>query len=306
MVSSRDGAKGLNGFDANGKAEASKIPDATTPPLAGLVDELAQALGVARDSLGERRTQAPTPFPATSSPPEPTLAIATATAMPSGLPVAVGRHFFDDEEDDANMPIPSTWRAPPEPPKTGSFNDQLRAAALGFGTGLVLVVPVVLLLTGKLGDFSLTGSRSTSSRQEIRSTSTPPPAPEPRFQSRNVPTTTVAAAKPDVEEQPAERAPAPVPATAPLPPPSWTEAISEGRRRISAGDILAAREVLSRPAAAEHGEALLSLAETYDPNMLAAWGVRGVTADVMMARSLYARAINAGAEPAKARLRALE
>ena len=48
--------------------------------------------------------------------------------------------------------------------------------------------------------------------------------------------------------------------------------------------LLAANEGLAS------GALVFALAETYDPNMLAAWGVRGVTADVMKAKALYFKA----------------
>ena len=50
---------------------------------------------------------------------------------------------------------------------------------------------------------------------------------------------------------------------------------------------------------------MFALAETYDPNMLAAWGTRGVAADVAKARALYRKALSLGAERAQVRLDAL-
>jgi hypothetical protein len=313
MASSREGAsKGLNGFDPSAKGESAKAPGPHASPLTGLVDELAQALGVHREHAGEARSAASLGPSAGRAPSGPAPAPALAPT-PSALPVAVGRHLFDDEDDDASMPIPSTWRTAPEEPRASSFNDQLRAAALGFGTGLVLVVPVVLLLTGKLGDFSfsatsLTGARSGSAHTgEARpALSAPPPAAETpaKVQQLTVPTVSIAAAKPDSDLQP-PAAVAPAPPPEPKTPP-WAERIREAEERIAHGNIVGAREVLGEPAAAEHGEALLLLAETYDPNMLAAWGVRDVVADAPRAKALYTRALKAGADPARARLRALE
>jgi hypothetical protein len=227
------------------------------------------------------------------------------------LPVAVGRHLFDDEDDDASMPIPSTWRVPPEQPRKSSFNDQLRAAALGFGTGLVLVVPAVLLLTGKLGDLSLPSTSLTGARTGVphvreatpQPASPPPLAEEPvKVQQLTVPTVSIAAAKPASDAQPTAVA-------APLPEakaPAWGDTIREAEQRIAQGNILGARELLGEPVSAEHGEALLLMAETFDPNMLAAWGVRDVVADAPRAKALYARALKAGVERARGRLQALE
>ena len=67
-----------------------------------------------------------------------------------------------------------------------------------------------------------------------------------------------------------------------------------------------AREML---AAAEDGSQPLvafALAETYDPNMLAAWGTRGVIGDIVRARTLYRKALNLGVASAYARLEALK
>jgi TPR repeat protein len=50
---------------------------------------------------------------------------------------------------------------------------------------------------------------------------------------------------------------------------------------------------------------VFALAETYDPNMLAAWGVRGVTADVMKAKALYFKARDLGIVRAQMRLEQL-
>jgi hypothetical protein len=314
MASSRDGAsKALNGFDPSARGDSAKAPGqhaSQASPLAGLVDELAQALGVQRDPAGDARPAA-APF----SPSAARVSAAPASGPPPtqpALPVAVGRHLFDDEDDDASMPIPSTWRVPPEQPRKSSFNDQLRAAALGFGTGLLLVVPAVLLLTGKLGDWSLPGSVLTGGRTgvpHVRDASSQPASPPPmaeepaKVQQLTVPTVSIAAAKPASDALPAAALAPPLPeAKAPV----WGDTIREAEDRIAKGDILGARELLGEPASAEHGEALLLMAETFDPNMLAAWGIRDVVADAPRAKALYARALKAGVERARGRLRALE
>ena len=67
-----------------------------------------------------------------------------------------------------------------------------------------------------------------------------------------------------------------------------------------------AREVLGAAEEASQGPASFALAETYDPNMLAAWGSRGVAADVAKARALYRKALNLGVAHAQVRLEALK
>ena len=72
------------------------------------------------------------------------------------------------------------------------------------------------------------------------------------------------------------------------------------RRRDGAREMLAAAEEGSED------PAVFALAETYDPNMLAAWGSRGVAADVAKARALYRKALNLGVANAQNRLEALK
>ena len=102
--------------------------------------------------------------------------------------------------------------------------------------------------------------------------------------------------------------PAAVPPPRAEPPPRsrLEELLAHAERLIEGGDILAARGVLagnegvvSGPAA---GSLVFALAETYDPNMLAAWGTRGITADVTRAKSLYGKARELGVARAQMRL----
>ena len=69
------------------------------------------------------------------------------------------------------------------------------------------------------------------------------------------------------------------------------ELLTQARRRVESGDVGGARELLSNAEEGSQGAAVFALAETYDPNMLAAWGTRGVAADVAKARALYRKAL---------------
>jgi hypothetical protein len=89
-------------------------------------------------------------------------------------------------------------------------------------------------------------------------------------------------------------------------PPHSDRAVTSARRAIARGDIVGARALLAEAAAVEDAGALLLLAETYDPRMLAAWGTRGVAADSIAAITYYARARAAGHPVAAERLQALE
>ena len=182
----------------------------------------------------------------------------------------------------------------------GSLRDQVRAASLGFATGLAVIVPVVLLLSGRLDDLSLDslfGQTDVAGSQMAQSAAVPV-----QVQQRVVSTTLVtpAQAPPQATPAVAEAAVAEEPAVEPEA--SWTSAVSEGKKRILAGDIVGGREVLKPAVAANEPEAIMALAETYDPNMLAAWGVRDIDSDVQLARELYEKALGVGVESARGRL----
>lgn len=84
-----------------------------------------------------------------------------------------------------------------------------------------------------------------------------------------------------------------------------TEVVRESASMIARGDITGARVLLGQAVEAGEPAAMLALAETYDPNMLAAWGARGQAADVGAAKQLYSRALSAGEPRARQRLQAL-
>ena len=81
--------------------------------------------------------------------------------------------------------------------------------------------------------------------------------------------------------------------------------LAQARRRVDNGDVTGAREVLVAADDGAQGPVTFALAETYDPNMLAAWGSRGVAADVAKARALYRKALGLGVAHAQNRLEAL-
>jgi hypothetical protein len=71
------------------------------------------------------------------------------------------------------------------------------------------------------------------------------------------------------------------------------------------GDIGAARIVLERAVEMGSVQASFTLAETYDPLILARWGALGTRGDAARAKDLYAKADAAGIKEAKARIEAL-
>jgi TPR repeat protein len=82
--------------------------------------------------------------------------------------------------------------------------------------------------------------------------------------------------------------------------------LDAAQRFVSREDIPAARDALARAEFTGDPLAAFALAETYDPNMLAAWGVRGVSADPAKARALYSKAFAAGLTRAQTRLSGLQ
>lgn len=81
--------------------------------------------------------------------------------------------------------------------------------------------------------------------------------------------------------------------------------IQHAERMIAAGNVPAARELLGRAALSGDTASRFALAETFDPIVLAAWGIKGVSADPSTARLLYAQALAAGDRRAERRLAAL-
>jgi TPR repeat protein len=71
-----------------------------------------------------------------------------------------------------------------------------------------------------------------------------------------------------------------------------------GEQFAMVGDLAAARLILQRAAEAGDPRASLSLAATYDPIVLERLGVRGISADIAMARTWYEKAKYFGSDEA--------
>jgi hypothetical protein len=249
------------------------------------------------------------------------------------------QHPIEVAHDDEPMPIPSTWRQPALHDEDGWLRQQMGAAFVGLLAGLAIVVPTVLWLSGVF-DASKTRSAATARTQslpadskvaaaapevrtvkvQVRPVEKPEPGPQAAAQyvAGNVEPRPAAPAAPVVVAQPI---PPPIPSAQPPatasvatattaarlvePKSPADELLAQARQRVERGDIAGARELLSS-ADEGSGPAVFALAETYDPNMLAAWGTRGVAADVARARALYRKAQGLGTERAQARLDALK
>ena len=77
--------------------------------------------------------------------------------------------------------------------------------------------------------------------------------------------------------------------------------LARAKALLDQGNIGAARVVLERAAETGSAQATFALAETYDPNVLAAWRTYGTRGDGAKARDLYARAYHGGIKAAKDR-----
>jgi len=102
----------------------------------------------------------------------------------------------------------------------------------------------------------------------------------------------------------------PAPSQTASPAMSQTSAAASGllaraQELIRNRDISSARLVLERALATGSAEAAFQLAETYDPQVLSAWQVRGIIGDASRARQLYTKASESGVKIAEERLRTL-
>jgi hypothetical protein len=319
----------LNSPAETGEALVGPAPAPSLAPLAGLPDPwLSKTPGQPRrDALVEQLAGALAALDA----PRPTLAetLAAPPLVPAPLPpwpVATARNTLPlvvapirppatrmqlpalpplpppVAEEDEPITLPTAWRARGEASGAAGSRRQIRAAMLGFGTGLVLVIPAVIYLA------------SHGEAVPERSERQPPPrvvasAAAPVVEMVKVAPvelTARAEARPPVAEPPAP--PVQPVAAPPSPPPldPTAEALATGEQLVSAGRITEARETLARTAASGSAEAQFRLAETFDPNMLAVWGVRDHKADPATARALYGMAAAAGLSKARQRIEALE
>jgi len=312
--------------------ERDKAPvkgsDGHARSTADLTHELAQLLAA---TIAQR--QLTSSLPATSPPPlnlaglssqqrilEPTFKdglSALSYKAPRGTSLVPS---VDLSADDEPMPIPSTWREPAQSDDRW-LRQQMGATLLGLCAGLLVVVPIVLWLSGWLGE---------AQKSRPQRSAEPSLAPiEPRtgevktvkVQVRPVERTSQtasqyvtgsiggrAAAAPARLEPIAALpvAKAPEPATRPEPARQVDDRLAEARHRIESGDVTGARDILSAAEGNAPGPISFALAETYDPNMLAAWGTRGAIADVARAKALYHKSLGLGMARAQARLEALQ
>lgn len=168
----------------------------------------------------------------------------------------------------------------------------------GFLSGLVVVVPAVLWMSGTL-------SKPTFEIATVR----PPTVVISSVAVRPLSTTEPLAVAPAVSSIPsgetaARAEPAAAAGTA-LDRSGVADRLIDAHTLIRDGHIERARELLSDATVASNPEAAYLLAETYDPNLLAALGITSVNADAHKARELYSRALGGGITTARQRLQSL-
>jgi hypothetical protein len=221
--------------------------------------------------------------------------------------------------DDEPMPIPSTWREPALSDDQRWYRQQMGAAFLGLVAGLMIVVPSVLWLSGRIGPLKLGAPehevavsddkandfktvkvqvRPVPVEKRVESAAqyvTRPPADRQSTETVSLNSTdarmTEARRVEDARMAEARRV---------------EEILAQATRRVNSGDVIGARDMLAAAEDGAQGPVTFALAETYDPNMLAAWGSRGVTSDVVRAKALYRKALELGVTKANMRLEALK
>jgi len=273
-------AGGSSALDGGGSDEVSKAA------AQSLAEKVKQEFSVQRAA----RTKS-------SSSPRQTLTL-TASGQPGekeGRQLQPVYAHLDDDGDE-RMPIPSTWRpTPPAPAQPPSWvARQIKAGLLGFALGLAAVIPSVLWLTGHFGARPDLASMTNGL---IRAPTQRDVPNRIKAASATSPATLIVTPQ------------AAVKASAPTPEPNNQAAIesllARAREMISDGNMLRARSILDDPILAENPDATFVLAETFDPNILAATGTREVRAEVERARMLYGKALAGGVEAARNRLQGL-
>lgn len=223
--------------------------------------------------------------------------VSTYTAVP-----------YTEYDDDEHLPLPSAFRATTEKPRSWLLH-QLKAGLFGLVLGLALVVPTVFWMTGRLGDVSAifqTDVKSSVDAVASHPVETASRAVTSETASRAVTSETASRAIASVEPLTASPEPDARPTVEAKRQNEAEDLLNCAQGMIGDGNMVRAREILSDAVLAENPRGLFALAETYDPNILAATGARDVRAEVERARMLYAKALAGGVAAAENRLNALK
>jgi hypothetical protein len=191
---------------------------------------------------------------------------------------------------DEPRPSPPAWRAPASDGQNGLVRKKVYAAGLGLSIGLALVAAGLLWLAGWVG---------ASHRSELRETV--PIDEKPANLGEVAPRGGLIGPGPSEASGMLDR-----PTTATTLRSAPEPLVQEAQQRIERGDVAAARDLLANADTDPSGLVLFTLAETYDPNVLAAWGMRGINPDIEKAKGLYAAALSLGYAAARQRLDGLQ
>jgi hypothetical protein len=134
----------------------------------------------------------------------------------------------------------------------------------------------------------------------------PPPAPEPPAATPAPPLPSLRPPPPSAPLEPAPNLPAAARPVASMSPAEIETARRRGEALAAVGDISGARRFLERAALAGSGEAALAMAESFDPQKLAARGVIGLSPDRAAALTWYRHALALGVAEAAPRIARLE
>ena len=199
---------------------------------------------------------------------------------------------YTDYDDDEPMPLPSAFRAAPAKSRSW-LAQQVKAGLLGLVLGLALVLPTVLWLTGRFGETPALSRLQPSAVRDADAVVSRQPEPVVRAVASVDPLT--ASPQPVVRPSPEKRR-----------EDEADDLLKRAQEMIGDGNMVRAREILGDGLLADTPRGFFALAETYDPNILAATGARDVRAEVERARMLYAKALAGGVTAAENRLEALK
>jgi hypothetical protein len=289
-------AIGVADHVADGEPGGNLTPSfAAIPALASLASIVTSLQG---DPLPQLRAEPEVGLPGNAPPASPLLPAGEASGTPRG---------------DEPRPSQSASAGSISDGRSGFVRRRVYAAGLGLIIGLALVAGGLLWLAGWI---------DPSLRSQVRETG---PMDEKAANLGEVAKWS-AVAKPELAARKDLMSPGPSetsetsetseaseasgvldrPATATTPRSSLEPLVQEARRRIERGDVAGARDLLANADTDASGLVLFALAETYDPNVLAAWGMRGISPNIEKAKGFYAAALSLGYAAARQRLDSLQ
>lgn len=194
------------------------------------------------------------------------------------------------------------------------FRPASKTTTLDLTSSAPITAPPTPIINGELerdiaqAKLAAAMARFTNAPAREAEHSAPTPLVEPPTSMAQAPEPQITA--PSQAFAPPDPAPAPLVSQRPaLPPLSDADLRRLGDKAAQAmrdGDIFGARLILERAIEAGDANALLALAETYDPRSLARMNARNVKPDPARARNLYVQALSKGVASAQARLESLE